>query len=457
MKTLLRGGSVVSAGGMKRADVLVDGEKIAQVGRNLSVQADKIVDVTGCILFPGFIDTNTHFDAVENGVTSADDFYSGSRAALRGGTTTVIDFAQSAKGESLHHALELQHQKANGRAFCDYGFHMTITDWNESIRGELPELFAKGVSSFRMYMAGTSLMLNDRDLCWALKELRRLGGICSVHCENESLIEGRTAERKNNGKLGVSSHPISRPYYLEAEAVSRLLRIAQAANAPVVISPVTNLDSLKEVEHARKRGQIVYTETCPHYLMLDESVYYSDEASAAQYVCTPPLREKAYQDALWKALRHDDIQVVSSDHRAFTPEQKVLGQEDFTKIPSGLPGVEHRGELLYSSGVGKRKLHIAQLCAALCENPARLYGLFPRKGIIHRGSDADIVVYDPRANHMIRADDCLSNAGYTPYEGFVTTGGIRQVWLRGNLAVENGKVLDQEPQGKFMVRGKNSL
>ena len=459
MKKLLKGGTVVSGSGAKRADLLIENEKIVQVGRKLETDGDtQVVDVTGCLLFPGFIDAHTHFDLDVCNTTTADDFYTGSRAALRGGTTTVIDFACPNKGETLHHGLELWHQKADGRTFCDYGFHMTIDDWNEGIRAELPDMFAQGVSSFKMYMTYPAMMIGDRDMYWALKELRRLGGICGVHCENAGVIDGMIAERKNSGKLGPSSHPVTRPPYLEAEAVSRLLRIAQAADCPVVIVHLTNHEALKEVESARKRGQIVYVETCPQYLLLDESVYFNEDySSAARYVCAPPLREKAEQEYLWKALRHGDIQTVSTDHCSFTLAQKDMGREDFTKIPGGLPGVETRGELMYSYGVAKRKLNAAQLCRVLCENPARLYGLYPRKGLLRRGSDADIVVYDPKASHVIRADDCVANVDYNPYEGFVTSGGIRQVWLRGRLAVEDGKVLDQAPQGKYMARGKNSL
>ena len=458
MKTLLKGGAVISGAGAKRADVLMEGEKIVRVGRNLSDAADVVTDVSGCLLFPGLIDAHTHFDLDVAGTTTADDFATGSRAALRGGTTTIIDFACPNKGESLHHGLSLWHEKADGKTFCDYGFHMTIDDWNESIRAELPDMFAAGISSFKMYMTYPAMMIGDRDMYWALKELRRLGGICGVHCENAGVIDGRIAERKNSGKLGPGSHPVTRPSYLEAEAVSRLLRIAQAADCPVVIVHLTNHEALKEVAAARKRGQIVYVETCPQYLLLDESVYFNDDYStAARYVCAPPLREKAEQEYLWKALRRGDIQTISTDHCSFTLAQKELGREDFTKIPGGLPGVETRGELIYSYGVAKRKLNAAQMCRCLCENPARLYGLFPRKGILRRGSDADIVVYDPRASHVIRAGECAANVDYSPYEGFVTSGGIRQVWLRGRLAVENGTVLETSPRGKYMARGKNSL
>ena len=457
MRTLLKGGTVVSGAGQKRSDVLMEGEKILRVGRDLE-GGDQTVDVTGCLLFPGFIDAHTHFDLDVANTTTADDFYSGSRAALRGGTTTVIDFACPNKGESLHYGLDLWHKKADGRTFCDYGFHMTIDDWNESIRAELPDMFAQGISSFKMYLTYPAMMIGDRDVYWALKELKTLGGIAGFHCENAGVIDGMIAERKAAGELGPSSHPLTRPPYLEAEAVSRLLRIAQAADCPVVIVHLTNQEALREVAAARKRGQKVYVETCPQYLLLDESVYFNEDYSAAaRYVCAPPIRNKDEQDRLWKALRRGEIQTISTDHCSFTLAQKDMGREDFTKIPGGLPGVETRGELIFSFGVAKRRISAAKMCQLLCENPARLYGLFPRKGVLRPGADADIVVYDPGASHVIRAEDCVANVDYNPYEGFVTAGGIRQVWLRGALSVEEGKVLAQEPAGKYMARGKNSL
>ena len=458
MRTLFKGGTVVSGTGTKRADLLIENEKIVESGRNLKADADKVVDVTGCFLFPGFIDAHTHFDLDVCNTTTADNFYTGSRAALRGGTTTVIDFACPNKGESLHYGLDLWHKKADGRTFCDYGFHMTIDDWNESIRAELPDMFAKGISSFKMYMTYPAMMVGDRDMYWALKELKSLGGLCGVHCENAGVIDGMIAERKNSGQFSPACHPLTRPPYLEAEAVSRLLRIAQAAEAPVVIVHLTNQEALKEVQHARDRGQKVYVETCPQYLLLDDSVYFNEDYSqAARYVCAPPIRDKSQQALLWKALRRGDIQTISTDHCSFTLEQKDAGREDFTKIPGGLPGVETRGELIYSYGVAAKRISAQRMCLALSENPARMYGLFPRKGHLRPGADADIVVYDPGASHVIRADDCVANVDYNPYEGFVTAGGIRQVWLRGNLAVENGKVLDETPQGRYMARGKCSL
>ena len=458
MRTLFKGGSVVSGKGVRRADLLMEGEKVVSLGRGLKAEADRVLDVTGCVLFPGFIDAHTHFDLEVAGTVTADGFASGSRAALRGGTTTVIDFACPNKGESLAAGLERWREKAEGKTFCDYGFHMTIDDWNEGIRRELPEMFAQGISSFKMYMTYPAMLLGDRDLYWALKELKTLGGVCGVHCENAGVIDGMIAEKKAAGELSPASHPATRPPYLEAEAVARLLRVAQAAEAPVIIVHLTNGEALDEVLRARKRGQTVYVETCPHYLTLDESLYHQDAfTDAARYVCAPPLRNKREQDVLWKALRRGDIQTVSTDHCSFTLEQKAMGREDFTKIPGGLPGVETRGELMWSCGVAKRKISVAQMCRLLSENPAKLYGLFPRKGILQPGSDADIVVYDPSGGHVIQGEDCISAACYTPFEGFATDGGIRQVWLRGRLAAENGNVLVSAPEGKYMARGKCML
>ena len=451
MKYLFKNGTVVSGRGTRRADVLVEDEKILQVGRNLCAPLARVVDVTGKLLMPGFIDAHTHFDLDVCNTTTIDDFDSGTKSAIRGGTTTIVDFACPNKGESLHHGLELWHKKADGKCWCDYGFHMTIDDWNEEIEKEIDDMYAAGISSFKMYMTYPAMMIGDEAMYKALKKLKEKGGICGVHCENSGVINALIAEKKDAGQMGVSSHPETRPDFLEAEAVSRLLRIAQAVDIPVVIVHLTNAATLAEVTAARRRGQKVYVETCPQYLVLDDSVYYNEDYTrAARYVCAPPIRKAEDCRALWAGLRKGDIQTISTDHCAFTLEQKDAGRGDFTKIPGGLPGVEARGELVYSFGVATRKISLATMCKALSENPAK------RKGIIAPGADADIVVYDPQADHILRAEDMVSRAGYTPYEGFVTRGCVSQVWLRGNLMVENGHVIGQQ-MGRYMVRGKNML
>ena len=457
MKYLFKNGTVVSGRGTRRADVLVENEKILQVGRNLSDPLARAIDVTGKLLMPGFIDAHTHFDLDVCNTTTADDFDSGTKSAIRGGTTTIVDFACPNKGESLHHGLDLWHRKADGKCWCDYGFHMTIDDWNAEIEKEIDDMYAAGISSFKMYMTYPAMMIGDEAMYKALKKLKEKGGICGVHCENSGVINALIEEKKAAGKMGVSSHPETRPDFLEAEAVSRLLRIAQAVDIPVVIVHLTNAAALAEVTAARRRGQKVYVETCPQYLVLDDSVYYNEDFSrAARYVCAPPLRKPEDCRALWAGLRKGDIQTISTDHCAFTLAQKDAGRGDFTKIPGGLPGVEARGELVYSFGVTTRKISLATMCKVLSENPAKLYGMFPRKGVIAPGADADIVVYDPQADHILRAEDMVSRAGYTPYEGFVTHGSVSQVWLRGKLMVENGHVIGEQ-EGQYIVRGKSAL
>jgi dihydropyrimidinase len=457
MKRLLRGGTVVSGSGSRTADLLIDGEKIAAVGENLACADAQVTDVSGKLLFPGFIDAHTHFDLDVCNTTTADDFYTGSRSAIRGGTTMVIDFACPNKGESLAYGLQLWHRKADGRSACDYGFHMTIDDWNESIRAEIPAMFEAGIPSFKMYMTYPAMMIGDKDMFFALEELKKYGGIAGVHCENSGVIDALIEQHKKAGLLAPGSHPECRPNPLEAEAVSHLLRIAEVADTPVVIVHLSTKESLHEVLEARARGQKVYVETCPHYLLLDDSRYYQEPfTEAARFICAPPLRKKADQEVLWKALADGAIQTVSTDHCSFTLAQKDAGKDDFTKIPGGLPGVETRGVLLYSYGVAEGRITKEQMCALLSENPAKLYGAYPRKGVLAEGSDADIVVYDPKADSVITAKDQLANVDYTPFEGFKTKGSIAQVYLRGRLAVSGGE-LRIGSEGKYIPRKPGKL
>lgn len=457
MKTLLKGGRVVSGSGVIAADVLLEGETIAAVGPNLAADGAETVDCTDKLLFPGFIDAHTHFDLEVAGTITADDFTTGSRAALRGGTTTVIDFAAPDKGEALHTGLQRWHRKADGKTACDYAFHMTIDDWNEGISAEIKEMVDGGIPSFKMYMTYPAMMIGEKDMYFTLKRLKDVGGIVGVHCENSGIIDALIAEKKSAGEMGPSSHPRTRPNGLEAEAVSHLLRLAEQVDTPVIIVHLSTKEALEEVRAARNRGQTVYVETCPQYLLLEDSVYDDpDFTQAAKYICAPPLRSVADQEALWLALGDGEIQTVCTDHCSFTTAQKRVGQYDFTKIPGGLPGVETRGVLLYSAGVATGRITEADMCRILSENPAKLYGCWPRKGLIAPGSDADIVVYDPHADSVITAAGQLQNVDYNPYEGFQTQGSIAQVYLRGSLAVDRGTVLAGN-NGRFLPRGKSCL
>ncbi len=452
MKRILKGGTVVGSGASRVADVLIDGETIAKIGENLSCDDVQVVDVSGKLLFPGFIDAHTHFDLDVCNTTTADNFDSGTRSAILGGTTMVIDFACPNKGETLDYGLRLWHEKADGRASCDYGFHMTIDDWNDGIRNEIPAMFAAGIPSFKMYMTYPAMMIGDQDLYSALLEVKKYGGIAGVHCENAGVIDALIAQHKLDGKLSPASHPECRPNPLEAEAVAHLLRICEVADVPIVIVHLSTKEALDEVMRARARGQKVYVETCPHYLLLDESCYVQEDYSAAaRFVCAPPLRSEEDRRTLWRALANGTIQTVSTDHCSFTLAQKDAGRGDFTKIPGGLPGVETRGVLLYSAGVAEGRITKEQMCALLSENPAKLYGAYPRKGVLAEGSDADIVVYDPAADMTVSCENQHSAAGYTPFEGFRTHGSIAQVYLRGKPAVDHGEILIGA-EGKYIPR-----
>ncbi len=454
MKLLFRGGTVVSGENARKLDLLVDGERIAALGEELDCSDAKVVDVSGKLLFPGFIDAHTHFDLDVCNTTTADDFSTGTRAAIRGGTTMVIDFACPNKGETLDYGLQLWHKKADGRSSCDYGFHMTIDDWNEGIKAEIPAMVEAGIPSFKMYMTYPAMMIGDRDLFCALRELGKYGCIAGVHCENSGVIDALIAQAKESGALSPASHPVTRPNALEAEAVASLLRMAQVADVPVIIVHLSTKEALEEVRVARQRGQTVYVETCPHYLLLDDSRYSQSEyREAAKYICAPPLRKQADQEALWQGLADGTIQTVATDHCSFTLAQKDAGKDDFTKIPGGMPGVESRGILLWSEGVTKGRLTAEQMCKVLSENAAKLYGAWPRKGTLSVGSDADIVVIDPEANGVLTTADQATNVDYCPYEGWETSGAITQVYLRGQLAVDQGEILTG-PTGTYIPRKK---
>ena len=419
VKTLLKNGTVVSGDISVREDVLIDGEKIVKVGRNLEAEDAQVVDVNGKLLFPGFIDGHTHFDLEVAGTVTADDFETGTRAAIAGGTTLVIDYASQDKGgHTLKEGLEKWHKKADGKCSCDYSFHMSVVEWNEETEREIQDMINEGITSFKLYMTYPAMI----------------------------------AEAKKEGRLGPENHPLVRPDIMEAEAVHRLLVIADAADAPVMVVHLTNRKAFEEVMRARMNGQKVYAETCPQYLLLDDSVYSKPDFEGAKYVCAPPIRKKADQDCLWKALANDQIQTVATDQCSFTMEQKALGKDDFTKIPGGLPGVQTRGTLLYTYGVRTGRITQEQMCRLLSENAAKLYGVYPNKGVIREGSDADIVVFDPEKESVISAKTHLYHTDNNPYEGFKLHGDIDSVYLRGAHVVQDGKVI-LEKTGKYIKRG----
>lgn len=457
MKYLLKNGTVVSGAESKKADILIIDEKIADIGPDLSDKEAEIIDVSGKLLFPGFIDGHTHFDLEVAGTVTADDFETGTKAALLGGTTLVIDYASQDKGgHTLREGLEKWHKKADGKCSCDYSFHMSVVEWNEETEKEIQDMIDHGITSFKLYMTYPAMMVNDRDMYKILKKLAECGCFAGVHCENAGVIDALIDEAKKEGRMGPENHPLVRPDSLEAEAVHRLLVIAGEAGAPVMVVHLTNRKAYEEILRAREKGQTVYAETCPQYLLLDDSVYSKPDFQGAVYVCAPPIRRKEDQECLWEALKKEEIQTVATDQCSFTLEQKALGKEDFTKIPGGLPGVETRGTLLYTYGVCTGKITQEQMCKFLSENPAKLYGVYPRKGALLPGSDADIVVLDPSKESVISAKTHAYNTDNNPFEGFPLCCGIDKVFLRGNFAVDEGE-LKKEKLGVYIARGKNQM
>lgn len=457
MKYLLKNGTLVSGERTEKQDILIGGEKIVKIAPHIEEEGAEEINVEGKLLFPGFIDGHTHFDLEVAGTVTADDFETGTKAAILGGTTFVIDFASQDKGgHTLKEGLDKWHKKADGKCSCDYSFHMSIVEWNEKTEKEVQDMIEEGITSFKLYMTYPAMMVEDRDLYKILKKLNECGCFAGVHCENAGVIDALIEEAKKEGRLGPENHPLVRPDTMEAEAVHRLLVIAKEAGAPVMIVHLTNKKAYEEILKAREKGQTVFAETCPQYLLLDDSAYSKPDFGGAVYVCAPPLRKKEDQDCLWEALAKGEIQTVATDQCSFTLEQKAMGKDDFTKIPGGLPGVQTRGTLLYTYGVREGKITVEQMCRLLSENPAKLYGVYPRKGALLEGSDGDIVVFDPEKESVISAKTHGYNTDNNPFEGFALHGDIDKVFLRGNLVVENGEVI-KEKAGTYIRRGKRQM
>ncbi len=457
MKYLLKNGTLVSGAGTEQKDILIEGEKIVKIAPHIEEGDAEEINVEGKLLFPGFIDGHTHFDLEVAGTVTADDFETGTKAAILGGTTFIIDFASQDKGgHTLKEGLEKWHKKADGKCSCDYSFHMSIVEWNEETEKEIQDMIEEGITSFKLYMTYPAMMVEDRDLYKILKKLNEYGCFAGVHCENAGVIDALIEEAKKEGRLGPENHPLVRPDTMEAEAVHRLLVIAKEAGAPVMVVHLTNKKAYEEIVKARENGQTVFAETCPQYLLLDDSAYSKPDFGGAVYVCAPPLRKKEDQNCLWKAIAKGEIQTVATDQCSFTLEQKAMGKDDFTKIPGGLPGVQTRGALLYTYGVREGKITVEQMCRLLSENPAKLYGVYPKKGALLEGSDGDIVVFDPEKESVISAKTHAYNTDNNPFEGFALHGEVDKVFLRGNLVVKDGAVV-KEKTGKYMKRGKRQM
>ncbi|MCI8297935.1 MAG: dihydropyrimidinase [Lachnospiraceae bacterium] len=460
MRYLIKEGIIVSSQGQEKGDILIQDEKILQVGQGLSPgdEETEVIDGTGKYIFPGFIDTHTHFDLDAGDFHTADDFYTGTKAAVAGGTTTVLDFTTQEKGQTLKEALDAWHALADGKSSCDYGFHMSITDWNQEVRAELTDMTRLGVTSYKLYMTYDHLMVDDRRIMEILEAVEQEKGIIGVHCENHGIIARLIAREKGAGRgERILSHPRSRPAEAEAEAIHRLLVIAGLAGTPVNIVHLSTALGLQEVEAARRKGQQVFVETCPQYLALEESVYERPGFEGAAFVCSPPIRTRKDVDSLWQAVGQGRLDMLGTDHCSFhMASQKIQGLKDFTRIPNGLPGVEHRPVLFYSLGVVKERATVEEMCRLLSERPAKLFGMYPKKGAVAPGSDADLVIWDPDARWTIRAADQVQAADYTPYEGLEVQGRAATVFLRGEIVARDGKVC-RERKGQYVSRGPRQV
>ncbi len=453
--TIIKNGTVVTATDTYIADVAIANGKISAVGSNLPAEnASRIIDASNKLVLPGGIDVHTHLDMPFGGTTSADDFETGTRAAAFGGTTTLIDFAIQYKGQQLRQAFDTWMSKASGKAVCDYAFHCIVTDISGGQLSEMNDLIHEGVTSFKLFMAYPGVfMLDDGSIFKALQNTAKNGAMVCMHAENGSAIDVIVQQALAEGKKAPKYHALTRPTTAEAEAVGRAVALAEMAGAPLYIVHLSCNEALEKVREARDRGLPVYAETCPQYLYLSLENMDAPGFEGAKYVFTPPLREKWNQEKLWSGLQRDHLQVVATDHCPFCfKEQKELGKDDFTKIPNGGPGVEHRMSLIYSGGVAGGRFSVNRFVELVSTTPAKLFGLYPRKGTIAVGSDADLVIFDPKRQHTISAATHHMRVDYSMFEGIKVTGMADVVLSRGRVVVEGDKFLGKAGQGEFLRR-----
>jgi len=453
MKVLIKNGNVITAVDNYLADVLIDDGKVAVIGAKLSMEADRTIDAASKLVLPGGIDPHTHMELPFGGTFASDDFRTGTLAAAHGGTTTIIDFAVQYHGESLIQAVDNWHKKAEGKTAIDYGFHLITTDLPDERVPEMRQLINEGVMSFKMFMAYPGVFLvDDATIYRAMKNAGKWGGLICMHAENGIVINEIIKHALAEGKTAPKYHALTRPTKAEAEGVHRAIAIAEMAEAPVYIVHLSCADALEEVREARDNGLPAYAETCPQYLFLDYSLYEREGFEGAKWVMTPPLREKWNQDKLWQGLQGNDLQVISTDHCPFCMKEKELGRDDFTKIPNGGPGVEHRMSLIYNGGVAAGKIGLNRFVELTSTSAAKLFGLFPRKGTIAVGSDADIVIFDPNEEMTLSAATHHMNVDYSAYEGMKVRGVAKTVLSRGKVVIEDGKYLGKPGDGQFLKR-----
>lgn len=451
---LIKNGTVATATDLYQADVFVSGETVHTIGKDLQMRADRVLDASGCYVLPGGIDPHTHMQIPFMGTHSSDTFESGTLAALHGGTTTIIDFAIQSRGDTLNNAVNQWTEWAQGHAVGDFSFHVAVTDLNPKTKAEVKDLIQKrGLNSFKVFMAYKgALMIDDGQICELMRELKQCGGLLTVHAENGDQADQLIAYNLAQGNTAPRYHCESRPARCEGEATGRIIDLASQGDHGLYIVHMTCQESLDRVRAATLRNQKVFAETCIQYLVLDDSVYYQDGFEGAKWVMSPPLRKPADQAALWAGINQGLVRVVATDHCPFTWEQKQMGKASFAKIPNGHPAVEHRMELLWSEGVEKGRITVNKFVDVTATAAAKIFGLFPRKGTVAVGSDADLVIWDPKVKQTISAKTHHMHVDYSCYEGWEVTGQARTTILRGTVAVDEGKACIGKGFGQFLAR-----
>ena len=453
---VIRGGTVATAADVFRADIGIKDGRVAALGEDLA--GGDVIDARGKLVLPGGIDAHVHIDQPKKGgISMADDFYSGTRSAAAGGTTTVMPFACQYRGESLRQVVEDYHRRADGKAVVDYAFHLIIADASEQVMGqELPALIEDGYTSFKIYMTYQDLKLNDRECLEIFALARRTGAMTMVHAENADCIEWMTEQLLLAGKTAPRFHAESRPPVVEQEATHRAIALAQFVDVPILIVHVSSAEAIEQIAIARQKGLRIYGETCPQYLFLTaEDLGMGDDFEGAKCMCSPPPRDKANQEFVWRGLANGTFDVFASDHAPYSFDgpngKRVVGDNaPFNKVPNGVPGIETRLPLLFSAGVNGGRISLSRFVALTATNPAKIYGLHPRKGTIAVGSDADIAIWDPEKEVTIRNADLHHQVDYTPYEGMVCKGWPVTVLSRGEVVVDGGKVTETAGRGHFL-------
>lgn len=455
MSILIKNGRVITATDDYVADVYIEGEIIKAIGANLNVQANQEIDAKGKLIMPGGIDPHVHLDMPFMGTYSSDNYETGTRAALFGGTTTVIDFILQTQGKSLQSALQEWKGRSDNNAVGDYSFHMAVTDFNDETKKEIQHFIeVEGITSFKTFMAYKgALMIDDRQMVGLMQEVKKHGGLINVHATNGDMIDFLIAKHKSEGKLSPLYHYLSQPEVTEAEASSRFADLADYTGCPGYIVHLTCEGALNAVRFATRRNQHVFVETCIQYLILDASLY-EQNFEGAKWVMSPPLREKKDQETLWAGLNQGLVNVVATDHCPFMWEQKLMGKDDFSKIPNGHPAIENRMELLFSEGVNKGRITLNKYVEVASTNAAKIFGMFPKKGTIAIGSDADIVIFDPNEEHTLSAKTHHMNVDYSGYEGWEVKGKVKTVLLRGQVVIDNGECKVSKGYGQFIKRNK---